>query len=52
MAKSQDNPYLHLLDQEVNQPAEQLNQSQHDPAVLQQQEQTFKDLPNFESKGE
>ena len=47
MAKSQDNPYLHLLSQEVNQPAEQLNQSQHGPAVL-KQEQVFQALPNFD----
>ena len=47
MARSQDNPYLHLLDQKVNQPVEQLNQSQHEPAVL-QQEKTFQDLPNFD----
>ena len=26
MAKSQNNPYLHLLDKEVNQPVEQINQ--------------------------
>ena len=47
MAKSQNNPYLHLLDEEVNQPAEQLNQDQREPAVL-QDDQAFQDLPDFD----
>ena len=51
MAESQNNPYLNLLDEEVNQPAEQINQGQREPAVL-QDDQVFQDLPNFDHMSE
>ena len=51
MAKSQNNPYLHLLDEEVNQPAKQINQDQHEPAML-QDDQALQDLPNFDHMSE
>ena len=47
MAKSQENPYMHLLDKEVNQLDEPLTQDQPDPANA-PMEQVFQDLLNFD----
>ena len=47
MAKSQENPYLHLLDEEVNQQAKQNDKVQPKLADL-PMEQVFKDLPNID----
>ena len=48
MAKSQENPYMHLLDKEVNQSAaEPITQDQPDPINF-PLEQVFQDLPSFD----
>ena len=41
MAKSQENPYLHLLDEEVNQLAKQKDKDQPELANLPMEEQMF-----------
>ena len=48
MDKSQENPYLHLLDKEVNQSAKQKDKDQPEVVDLPMEEQVFQDLPDID----